>query len=572
LDNKSIISLLQSTAMLLELHGANPFQVRHYTQAALLLERLGQEFSSLTQEEVSRLVSTNKSRGLIHAIHDTGTLPRWQELMDETPQGVLVMLQLKGLGPKKVRALWQELGIETLSTLLEACKSGKVATLPGFGAKTQALILESLAWAAKYQAHLHYAKAVPYAQALEEELQQIFPTLLISLVGDLRRRSEIVDTIVFLIGTDEPTLVQDWLNSWEKIKQNLTISGPFAWRGSFAENNLSLRILFCAPAQFYKQVILQTGSTQHLGLMLPGGQSLGELITCAPTCMSEAEAYHQAGLPFIPPELREGSIELAWVQAGAPALITMDELQGVLHNHTTYSDGQHSLEVMAKHCKELGYQYIGITDHSQSATYAGGLRSATIQQQNQVIDSLNQELAPFKIFKGIETDILADGSLDYSFETLASFDFTITSIHSGFNMDRQSATARLIKAIKNPFTTILGHLTGRLLLKREGYPIDHKAVIDACATYGVIIEINGNPWRLDLDWRWVHYAIEQNVWLSINPDAHHKDDFHNMIYGVYMGIKGGLTKQHTFNALSREAVAAYFQQRKSAALSKVSRG
>jgi DNA polymerase (family 10) len=224
---------------------------------------------------------------------------------------------------------------------------------------------------------------------------------------------------------------------------------------------------------------------------------------------------------------------------------------------------------MAKYCKALGYQYLGITDHSQSAAYAGGLKAAEIQHQHQLIDQLNQELAPFKIFKGIEVDILGDGSLDYPAEILASFDFTIASIHSNLNMDEKTATERLIKAISNPFTTILGHATGRLLLKRPGYPIDHQAVIDACAAYGVIIEINANPWRLDLDWRWVPYAIQQNVWLSINPDAHHQNDIHNLFYGILVARKGGLTHQHTFNALSREAVEQHFQRRKAAALAQV---
>jgi DNA polymerase (family 10) len=285
--------------------------------------------------------------------------------------------------------------------------------------------------------------------------------------------------------------------------------------------------------------------------------------------MSEVEVYHQAGLPYTPPELREGLVELNWIQAGTPPLITLQDLKGVLHNHTTDSDGRQTVEAMAKYCKALGYQYLGITDHSQSAAYAGGLKPAEIRQQHQLIDQLNQELAPFKIFKGIEVDILGDGSLDYSTEILASFDFTIASIHSNLNMDEKTATERLIKAISNPFTTILGHATGRLLLKRPGYPIDHQAVIDACAAYGVIIEINANPWRLDLDWRWVPYAIQQNVWLSINPDAHHQDEVHNMYYGILIGRKGGLTQQHTFNALSRDAVEEHFQKRKAAALAQV---
>ncbi len=571
MDNKTIISILRSTATLLDLHGANPFQIKHYTNAALFLDELGQAFSTLTQEAINQLAGARKSIALIQQIHETGTLARWEELMAATPPGVLEMLKVKGLGPKKVRALWKELGIESTEALLEACQFNQVAQLPGFGPKTQTSILESLLWREQHQAKLHYATALPYAQALQSMLEHRFPDSLISAIGELRRQMEVVEAIELLVGTEQPKLIQDWLNAYEAIEQEVKLSGPFAWRGSFKENSLKLHILFCAPTQFYQQLILQTGSTNHLALALSGGKSLGELILKADNYINEISAYHQAGLPYIPPELREGMVELDWIKAGAPALIARQDLQGVLHNHTTYSDGQHTLEAMAQYCKDLGYQYIGITDHSQSASYAGGLTVSEIQQQQQLIDHLNLALAPFKIFKGIEIDILGDGSLDYPDEVLASFDFTVASIHSNLNMNQQTATERLIKAISNPFTTILGHPTGRLLLKRPGYPIDHQAVIDACAAYGVIIEINANPWRLDLDWRWVHYAIQQNVWLSINPDAHHQDEIHHMLYGVLVGRKGGLTKEHTFNTLSREAVEKHFQARKAAALAQINK-
>lgn len=568
MDNKSIISLLKSTATLLALHGANPFQVRHYNNTALSLERIDQDLYALALEELSNIEGINqRTAALIHEINTTGTLQRWEGLMAETPQGVLEMLELRGIGPKKVRMLWKELGIEHTEDLLQACESGKVAQLPGFGQKTQEAIQESLAWRAKYQGKFHYATVLPYATTLESDLKQAFPGLLIALVGALRRKVEVVEQVEFLIGATDTAVVKDWLKHLSAIQETVKLSGPFAWRGRFIENNLKLTILFYPQAHFYKHLMLQTGSARHLAQPIQeAGKSLGELIAEGHIWSSEAAAYKQASLPYIPPELREGLAELAWAQSGTPQLLELCDLKGTLHNHTTYSDGQHSLEAMARHCVELGYAYIGITDHSQSAAYAGGLNAGAIQQQHQVIDRLNQELAPFKVFKGIESDILPDGSLDYPDELLASFDFVIASIHTGLNMEQQKATDRLIKAISNPFTTILGHLTGRLLLRREGYPIDHKAVIDACAAHGVIIEINANPWRLELDWRWVQYAIQQNVWLSINPDAHSKDGIDNMYYGVCVGRKGGLTKQHTFNALSREAVEQHFQSRRATSL------
>lgn len=571
MDNKSIISLLKSTATLLALHGANPFQVRYYNNTALSLERIDQDLYALALEELNNIAGINqRTAALIHEINTTGTLQRWEGLMAETPQGVLEMLELRGIGPKKVGMLWKELGIEHTEDLLQACEAGKVAQLPGFGQKTQEAIQESLAWRAKYQGKFHYATVLPYATTLESDLKQAFPGLLTALVGALRRKVEVVEQVEFLIGTTDTAVVKDWLKHLSAIQETVKLSGPFAWRGRFIENNLKLTILFCPQEHFYKHLLLQTGSARHLAQPIQeAGKSLGELIAEGHIWSSEAAAYRQANLPYMPPELREGLAELAWAQSGTPQLLELSDLQGTLHNHTTYSDGQHSLEAMAHHCVELGYAYIGITDHSQSAAYAGGLNAEAIQQQHQVIDCLNQELAPFKVFKGIESDILPDGSLDYPDELLASFDFVIASIHTGLNMEQQKATDRLIKAISNPFTTMLGHLTGRLLLRREGYPIDHKAVIDACAAHGVIIEINANPWRLELDWRWVQYAIQQNVWLSINSDAHSKDGIDNMYYGVCIGRKGGLTKQHTFNALSREAVEQHFQSRRATSLRSV---
>ncbi|MEM7383188.1 MAG: helix-hairpin-helix domain-containing protein [Bacteroidota bacterium] len=567
MKNKAIISLLKSTATLLVLHGANPFRASYYSNAALFLEKIEDNLASLSLEALGNIPGLSQSvAALIHEISTTETLQRWEGLMAKTPQGVLAMLELKGMGPKKVRALWKELGIESLAALEQACTAGQVAQLPGFGQKTQAAIQESLAWKDQQQGKFHYATALPYATALVADLQQAFPALRISLVGTMRRTMEVVTQVEILVGTRDTSVVAGWLQDLPTIEQSTKISGPSAWRGRFLENGLSFIIHFCPPEYFYKHLILQTGVAGHLALPVQAAKSLGAFITKVSALDSEVAGYQQAGLPYIPPELREGIVEQAWIQAGGPLLLVSSELRGVLHAHTTYSDGGCSLEAMARSCQEQGYEYLGITDHSQVASYAGGLTIEAVQRQHQAIDQLNRELAPFRIFKGIESDILPDGSLDYPAEVLASFDFVIASVHVGLSMDQQRATDRLMKAIRNPFTTILGHLTGRLLLKRAGYPIDHQAIIDACAANGVIIELNANPWRMELDWRWIRYAIEKNVWLSINPDAHDQADIDNMYYGVCIGRKGGLTKQHTFNTLSSKEVAEHFQRRKAAAL------
>lgn len=240
----------------------------------------------------------------------------------------------------------------------------------------------------------------------------------------------------------------------------------------------------------------------------------------------------------------------------------MKDLKGILHNHSTYSDGKHSLRQMAEHCRDLGYEYLGISDHSQTAVYASGLQEFRVKQQQEEIRQLNVELAPFKIFSGIESDILGDGSLDYSDEILSSFDFIVSSIHSGLTMDINKATNRLLAAINNPYTTILGHMTGRLILERRGYPVDHKAIIDACADKGVVIEINASPYRLDMDWRWVSYALDKGVMISINPDAHSMDGYQAMYYGLQVARKGGLTKEMNLNSLSVSEIAKYFDDRK----------
>jgi DNA polymerase (family 10) len=564
MENTHMIALLKDTAKLLELHGANPFQVRYYNNAAVSLEKMNQEVGGLSHEALHNIAGLKPSTGkLIQEMYTTGTLQRWEELIANTPQGVREMLNLRGIGPKKVGIIWKTLGIESPPELLRACQKGSIAQLPGFGQKTQDTIQESLKFRARQVGKLHYASVLPYATDLEIQLQQAFPTSLVSLIGALRRKMEVVERVEVLVGTEQVKAIMQWLDQQSMLQKKDKLSGPFAWRGQFVAHTLHLTVLFCKPQEFYKQLVLQTGSKEHLALLVDEGKQLGEVLDSIKEPQSEVVVYERAKLPYIPPELREGQIELTWArEKGGPQLLEMKDLRGVFHNHTTYSDGKHSLAEMAQHCKDLGYEYIGITDHSQRAVYAGGLTPEAILQQHKEIDSLNKTLAPFKIFKGIESDVLANGHLDYSDDVLARFDFVIASVHTGMSMDKKKATGRIIEAIRNPYTTMLGHLTNRLLLQREGFPVEYRAVIDACADYGVVIEINANPWRLELDWRWVAYALSNKVWININPDAHDKASIQNMYYGVCVGRKGGLTRPDTFNALSQEEIITYLQHRK----------
>jgi DNA polymerase (family 10) len=559
----AIIEQLRTTATLLALHEANPFQVQYYQQAAQLLEQLNTEGGPA----ISQLAALGQPyRALVEEVLQTGTLKRYQTLISQTPAGVLSMVAIPGLGPKRVRALWKGLDIESIDQLMAACQQGRVAAMAGFGPKTQATILENIVRMEQYQQKWHHPIAWQYATALGEALTQAFPGLNKSLVGALRRMMPVVEDVTWLVATSHPLPVMEWLNSYSSIQQITINSGPFAWRGKFIVPQLPLQVLFCSPEGFYQQCIMQTGSADHLAFMTPKGLPLGQVVYQAKGLASEAAGYQAAELPYITPELREGLVEARWIAAGAPALVTQADIKGILHVHTTYSDGQDTLLEMAAYCKAAGYTYVGITDHSQSAAYAGGLKVAAIEEQHQAIDELNATMAPFKIFKGIEVDILPDGSLDYPAEILSKFDFTIASIHMAFSMTQEKATARLIKAIQNPFTTMIGHSSGRLLLKREGYPLDYPALIAACASYGVILELNANYWRLDLDWRWIPMALEQGVKISINPDAHRKTDIDQLSLALAIARKGALTPCNTLNAWHAEEVASYFQQRKQLAL------
>lgn len=315
------------------------------------------------------------------------------------------------------------------------------------------------------------------------------------------------------------------------------------------------------------ELFIQTSAEHHLAYPAENGLTLLQ-IARREAVGSEEEIYQQAQLPYIVPEMREGYGEFDWSTQHTPDdLVTWEDLKGILHNHSTYSDGQHSLEQMAVFCRELGFEYLGIADHSQTAAYANGLKAEKVREQHAEIDQLNARFAsdggkPFKILKGIESDILGDGALDYPTEVLASFDYVVASVHSNLTMTLEKATSRLLTAISNPFTTILGHPTGRLLLSRDGYPIDHKVIIDACAEHNVVIEINASPWRLDLDWRWIRYCLEKGVLLSINPDAHAMKGYYDMHYGVSIGRKGGLTSDRTFNAYSLSEIEKYLHEKR----------
>jgi DNA polymerase (family 10) len=564
LDQKSILRQLKLIIKLMELHDENTFKIRSYQSAVNTIDRGDVSIEGKDLSELQSINGIGKSIGeTIYALDTTGTSPYLEELLEKTPIGILEVLEIKGLGPKKVKVLWEELNITSIHELMEACQSGQVAKTKGFGEKTQESIIQSLEFRASNQGKWLYADIEDAMTQLEAKIKSILGVEAVTSVGEYARKMEIIESVEWLVATTDHSALMSSFSTLENLEQNKKSSSPFKWRGKMLDPEISLLIHFTDPLNYIKEKIIRTGSKGHLLYPVVDNKPFIELLREEDELYNEAEAYDKAGLPWIPEELREGYFEFDWAKDNKiPTLLEEKDLKGILHNHSTYSDGKHSLRQMAEYCKELGYEYLGISDHSRTASYAGGLEIEKVQQQHKEIDDLNQELAPFRIFKGIESDILLDGSLDYPVEVLKSFDFIVSSIHSSLGMDRKKATARLLKAIENPYTTILGHPTGRLLLRREGYPIDHKAIIDACAKFGVIIEINANPWRLDLDWRWVQYAMEKGVKLSINPDAHEMEGYADMRYGVLVGRKGGLSKDMTFNALSLAEMEDYLKNRK----------
>ncbi len=548
---------------LMELHEDNAFKIKGYQSAITAIERGGVSLDKLDSAQLQELPGIGKSIAeAIIQIRESGTHPFLEGLLEKTPQGILELLKIKGLGPKKIKTLWKELEITSTHELMEACQSGQVAKIKGFGEKTQESIIQKLEFNASNKGKWLFADIDDEGALLMTTLKKVLGNDVLAPVGSYGKMAEIVDDLTFLIGTDNPKDTLKKIGKIEELHRNDRLCSPFRWQGEWKEMGLQVILLLAEKDKFIRKKLLLTSSPSHLLHPVEGTSTLGEYFY-RKNFTSEEEAYTSAGMPYIPADLREGNGELEWAQDHSlDELLTLKDLKGPLHNHSTYSDGKNKLEDLAAYCKSAGYEYLGIADHSRSAFYANGLDEDRIRIQHEEIDRLNESLAPFRIFKGIESDILTDGSLDYSAEVLASFDYIVASIHSGLSMDSKKATERLIRAIQNPHTTILGHPTGRLLLRREGYPIDHRAVIDACAHYQVVIEINANPWRLDLDWHWVRYAMEQGVTLSINPDAHENEGINDMKYGVIVGRKGGLTKDMTLNTKSAEDLNQYFQERK----------
>ena len=550
LNAAEIAQLLREMGRRMQLEKGNPYRAKAYLRAADNL--------ALTTMPVERLIAEDRLTelpgigealaGVIRQLHETGRYQKLDALRAAVPEGVLEMLAVPGLPADRIRKLHDVLGIGSVAALEEAAVSGRLAATKGFGPAFQAKVLQGLEMSRRPQGrHIHRAAlALDHAAA---ELRRTHPELRkVTPSGDFRRGAELVGSLA-LVAIDP--------------------SGP-AKNHEIKAEGLSVHVT--SEDRFGITLLLTTGSEKHLaalravaeqkGCTLDGeGLRRGRKIVA---CASEEEIYRGLDLPFIAPELRESGNEVELARRGALVeLVTDADIRGVVHVHTERSDGTEPLEVMVQAARDRGYAYLGLTDHSQTASYAGGLKVEEVREQQREVDKLNRRLGPsFHVFKGIESDILADGSLDYPNDVLKSFDLVIASIHSRFRMSEKEQTERILKAIANPHTSILGHVTGRQLLRRPGYEVDMEAILKACAREGVAIEINANPWRLDMDWRWCTRALELGCLFAIDPDAHATDEIDNLRWGVLMARKGAVPADRVITALGAEDFGRWLAGRK----------
>lgn len=551
ISNKGVAKLLQLAASLLELKAESGFKISAYQRAARAVETMQMTVIEANNKgllgTIQGIGSTMKSA--IIQILKEGTFSELKQLQAEIPKGVQEILNIKGLGAKKVQYIWLTMGIETVGELYYACTENRLAQEKGFGAKSQEAVKSAIQFMQNSQGKFHYARIIPLVQNIVNQLIELTEeSIRIEITGEFSRKSEIIHQLDLLMDTQEVEKIATILGN----HADYYLQAKDSRKLSLLHHASGLKIYIFFANHFEKDLFLTSAAPEHLA-------QLGEISNDFST---ENNFYISRNLQYIEPELREGRNEIELAKENKiPELIQNQDIKGVIHAHSTYSDGANTLKDMALACKQKGYEYLIISDHSKAAFYANGLSEGRIEVQHQEIEKLNKTLAPFKIFKGIESDILNDGSLDYEENVLKSFDCIIASVHSNLKMDKEKANRRLIRAIENPYTRILGHPTGRLLLSREGYPIDYEYIIDACAENKVIIELNANPLRLDLDWRYIQYALKKGVKISINPDAHSIAGIDDIQYGVLAARKGMLYKEMCFNYYDVSEMEAFLQKK-----------
>lgn len=571
-DKKAVAEVLEQIAAFLELKGENPFRIRAFRTAARAIASFA---GDLRQGLGDGSLAATKGVGpatlqIAAELATTGRASLLDELREQIPPGLLEMLAISGLGVAKIRQIHEVLGVDSLPELEAAALDGRLAKLPRFGPKTSENILKGIAYLRQASAFRLSHHAAEEAEGLRLALERLPGVTAAVVAGDVRRRSEVVrDLVIVLVAGVQPA---------ELFKRLSEFPGVHEFAGQ-DERRLTLRfaggasaqIVVTTPVNVGVVLVQATGNDAHLENLAARARSQGLALTGAalwrgsefvPT-PDEESLYRALGLPLIPPELREGRGEVAAAASGAlPVLLRREDLRGLLHCHSNYSDGSNSIEELALACRAAGYQYLGVTDHSQSAAYAGGLKGDDLARQAGEIDALNGRLVGFRVLKGIEADILQDGRIDYDDEVLARLDFVIASVHSRFNMSPPQMTARMLAAMDNPYLTIIGHPTGRLLLSRDPYGVDLDAVMEKAAASGVALEINADPHRLDLDWRILPRAREAGCRITIGADAHNVAGIGYVEYGVAMARKGWLGPAQVLNAEPVEAFLAFGGRRR----------
>jgi DNA polymerase (family 10) len=522
IDNDYIAEQFSLLGKLMDIHGENSFKTKSYSVAAFTLEKLPNSIRDIPADKVTSIKGIGDAIGKkIQEILQTGELRLLQQYISNTPPGVIEMLQIKGLGPKKIATIWKEMEIESVGELLYACQENRLLLFKGFGEKTQLNVREAIEFRLRHIGSHLYADIEPYALQLEATLQKAFPNDKLAITGEFLRQLETITKLEF-VTTAAPESAEQFLK---------TIPG---------EEVIAIEFIHTNPDTF-TQTLFETSCS-------------GEFLEAF-----REKAKISSNIPDIPPYLREQRISL---DRPVPPSLQPSDIRAIIHSHSKWSDGSNTLPEMAAACIERGFQYLVISDHSKTAAYANGLQPDRLKAQHAEIDELNSKLAPFVIFKSIESDILGDGSLDYSNDILSTFDLVIASVHANLKMTEEKAMSRLLRAIENPYTTILGHLTGRLLLSRPGYPVDHRKIIDACVANHVVIELNAHPRRLDMDWRWIGYALDRGALISIDPDAHSVNGYNDIRYGVLTARKAGLTPDKNLSSFTLEQFKAFLENRK----------
>jgi len=569
-----LAEVLDEIALLLELKGENTFKIRAY--------RNGSEIVQSFDGDIVQRARENDLKGIkgigealqqkLHELASSGLLAFHQNLRNEFPEGLFELLELQGLGPRKVRALYEELSVSSLGGLKRACQSGQVSELPGFGKKSEEKILGAIEAHERFSGYYLLAEVAPDAERILGILRQHPDVSRAEIAGSYRRGSETVHDLDFLVATPEPAAITDFFTRFEGIQEILAHGQTKA--SIRLQSGLQCDLRAVSTREWPFALIYFTGSKEHnvelrsralkqkLTLNEYQLQPVGGTRRDDPTpdIREESDLYAELGLQFIEPALRENRGEFDAADKGElPRLVEQDNLRGTFHNHTTESDGRSTLAELIEVARDLGLSYLGISDHSKSSFQANGLDEERLLAQSAAIRTLDASLDDIDLYAGNEVDILRDGTLDFADETLAQLDYVVASVHASFNLPEKEMTSRLIKAMENPHVTMLGHLSGRLLLRRDPYSVNHEKVIDCAAETGTVIELNCSPKRMDMDWRWWRRARDKGVKCALNPDAHHASGLQNLHFGIRVARKGWLRRQDVLNCLPAKDIRKWLQ-------------